>query len=186
MEVLSPERRKRVKVRHTILAAALAVVTLTGLSTIPASEGAPAPASVVKNSGPMAHPHFVAPHPRPKPRIAPRKKVTKKKVTYVGPRISGIQPSAYRGPYYDARFEAYRRCVVKRESEGQYYAVDPSGAAGAYQFMPPWTKTLQSWTGHHVPIQQMTRYEQDYAFWRAFDHGKGASAWAGGRWYCGF
>ena len=101
--------------------------------------------------------------------------------------IDGILPSAYVGPYYDARYEAYRRCVVKRESEGKYYVVERnSGAAGAYQFMPAWTHTIQQWTGHYVLIRKMTRYEQDYAFWRVFNHGKGARNWAGGRWYCGF
>ena len=120
----------------------------------------------------------VAPKVRPKPKPKPKKvKIVK---------IKGILPSAYRGPYYDARFEAYRRCVVKRESEGQYYAVDRSGAAGAYQFLPAWTHTIQKWNHHYVPIQKMSRYEQDYAFWRAFNHGKGAHHWAGGRWYCGF
>jgi len=56
----------------------------------------------------------------------------------------GILPSAYTGPYYDARYEAKRRCIVKRESEGRYGARNKSsGAAGAYQFMPAWTRTIQ-------------------------------------------
>ena len=126
--------------------------------------------------------HTVAPKVRPKPKPKVKPKPKKAQVVF----IKGVLPSAYRGKYYDARYEAYRRCVVKRESEGEYYVVDPSGAAGAYQFMPAWTHTLQVWNHHFVPIQKMTRYEQDYAFWRAFDHGKGASAWSGGRWYCGF
>lgn len=97
----------------------------------------------------------------------------------------GILPSAYTGPYYDARYESFRRCVVKRESEGRYGARNhSSGAAGAYQFMPSWTRTIQKWTGEHKPIYAMSRYAQDLAFWRAFNHGKGASNWAGGRWHC--
>lgn len=97
----------------------------------------------------------------------------------------GILPSAYTGPYYDARYESFRRCVVKRESEGRYGARNhDSGAAGAYQFMPSWTRTIQKWTGEHKPIYAMSRYAQDLAFWRAFNHGKGAHNWAGGRWHC--
>ena len=97
----------------------------------------------------------------------------------------GILPSAYTGPYYDARYESFRRCVVKRESEGRYGARNrSSGAAGAYQFMPAWTRTIQKWTGEHKPIYAMSRYAQDLAFWRAFNHGKGAHNWAGGRWHC--
>ena len=97
----------------------------------------------------------------------------------------GILPSAYTGPYYDARYEAKRRCIVKRESEGRYGARNKSsGAAGAYQFMPAWTRTIQKWTGEKKPIYAMSRYAQDLAFWKAFNHGKGARNWAGGRWHC--
>lgn len=100
-------------------------------------------------------------------------------------RISGIKASAYRGRYYDPRFETFRKCVIKRESEGNYWSVEHSShAGGAYQFMPSWTKTIQHWTGEYVPIWWMDRYAQDYAFWRALNHGKGIGNWAGGRWHC--
>lgn len=118
----------------------------------------------------------------------PAKKKHKTYVTTARVRANldrGILPSAYTGPYYDARYEAFRRCVVKRESEGRYGARNhSSGAAGAYQFMPSWTRTIQQWTGENKPIYAMSRYAQDLAFWRAFNHGKGASNWAGGRWHC--
>ena len=101
-------------------------------------------------------------------------------------RISGIKASAYHGKYYDSRFESFRKCVLKRESEANYWSVEHSSqAGGGYQFMPAWTRTIQHWTGEYVPIWWMDRYAQDYAFWRALDHGKGISNWAGGRWYCG-
>lgn len=128
-----------------------------------------------------------APKVRPKP-VAVKHTATKKKTSQrVRANLDrGILPSAYTGPYYDARFESFRRCVVKRESEGRYGARNHgSGAAGAYQFMPSWVRTIQKWTGEHKPIYAMSRYAQDLAFWRAFNHGKGAGNWAGGRWYCG-
>ena len=111
-----------------------------------------------------------------------------KRHTYVikAYRISGIKASAYKGKYYDARFESFRKCVVKRESMGNYWSVEHSShAGGAYQFMPSWTKTIQKITGFHTPIWWMDRYAQDYAFWKVLNHGKGIGNWAGGRWYCG-
>jgi hypothetical protein len=101
-------------------------------------------------------------------------------------KISGVLPSAYKGPGYDPRFENYRRCVVKRESNGHYWSMNKQGYSGAYQFGLRWTKTIQHWTKEYVPIRWMSRYAQDKAFWLAFNHGKGAGHWAGGRWYCGF
>ena len=99
--------------------------------------------------------------------------------------VAGILPSAYRGSYYDARYESFRRCVVKRESNGHYNARNSSSsAAGAYQFLRAWQPTIQHWTGEHVAIWQMSRYAQDMAFWRALDHGKGAHNWAGGGYSC--
>lgn len=45
--------------------------------------------------------------------------------------------------YYDARYEPFRKCVVKRESEGIPTVVNRSShAQGLYQFMPSWTRTL--------------------------------------------
>lgn len=138
---------------------------------------------------PVAKP--VKPVVKKKPAATVVKKKYKKKTTAVTTaRVRanldrGILPSAYTGPYYDARYEAKRRCIVKRESEGRYGARNrSSGAAGAYQFMPSWTRTIQKWTGEKKPIYAMSRYAQDLAFWKAFNHGKGARNWAGGRWHC--
>lgn len=127
-------------------------------------------------------------HPKATPKKPVVKHAVKKKTVhhYVSPHIVGILPSAYKGSWYDARFEQYRMCVVKRESMGHYDAINSQGYSGAYQFGLSWTRTIQKWTGEHVPIRYMSRYAQDLAFWRAFNHGKGAGNWAGGRWYCGF
>ena len=101
--------------------------------------------------------------------------------------VAGIRPSAYRGAWYDPRWESFRLCVINRESHGNYAARNPySSASGAYQFLANWTSTIQGWTGEHVPIWQMSRWAQDYAWFRAMDHGKGLSAWRGGNYYCGF
>jgi hypothetical protein len=103
--------------------------------------------------------------------------------TYAAPK--GILPSAYRGPYYDARYESFRLCVINRESHGNYAARNSSSSAsGAYQFLKAWTATIQGWTGEHVAIWQMSRYAQDLAFWRALDHGRGAHNWSGGGYHC--
>lgn len=166
--------------------------------TLPKASAAPAPtaaqadpappkvlaAAVLLSRHPKAYSAQVAPKAKPKPVVKPKPKTTTTR--HRANLDRGILPSAYKGPYYDARFESFRRCVVKRESEGRYGARNrSSGAAGAYQFMPSWLRTIQKWTGEYVPIYSMSRYAQDLAFWRAFNHGKGASNWAGGRWYCG-
>jgi len=183
-----------------LAAFAIAVLAIAALLAPGRSEALPAPEPGVSASpDPLPSkalvasvllsrtPHVVVPKAKPKPVVKPKPKKTTKVVrTHRANLDRGILPSAYKGPYYDARFESFRRCVVKRESEGRYGALNHgSGAAGAYQFMPSWTRTIQKWTGEYVPIYAMSRYAQDLAFWRAFNHGKGASNWAGGRWYCG-
>lgn len=147
----------------------------------PQKVAAPAPKPVQKKA---------APKPAAKPQKAAKKPSvrttqTSRAVTRTARVVAGILPSAYRGPYYDARWESFRRCVVKRESNGHYDARNPtSSASGAYQFLRAWTATIQKWTGEHVPIYQMSRYAQDLAFWRALNHGKGARNWAGGGYSC--
>lgn len=112
-----------------------------------------------------------------KPVVQPKKKpVSTKPKVYVS-NVRGIQASAYTGSWYDARFEGTRRCIVQRESRGNYSVMNSGGYSGAYQFGQAWTKTIQKWTGEYVPIRYMSRAAQDYAFWRAFNHGKGRSNW---------
>jgi hypothetical protein len=117
IEVLSPERRKRVKVRHTIIAAALAVVTLTAM--LPASEG----------SAPVADPTPIARDSEPVPNHP--KIVVKKK-----PRPAAV--SRDRRPVAPAWAVEFGRCVIGHESAnaGLYKAENPtSSASGAYQFV---------------------------------------------------
>lgn len=95
--------------------------------------------------------------------------------------------------YYDARYEPFRRCVVKRESEGIPWVVnhDGSNSAGLYQFMPFWqpylVKHLRLTQYRNVAIQHWTVRVQDASFWYVLDaphHGRGWVNWAGGRWDC--
>jgi hypothetical protein len=88
--------------------------------------------------------------------------------------------------YYDERYEKFRKCVVKRESEGIPTVVNRSShAQGLYQFLPTWTRTLA-----HVlhrpatPIHTWPASVQTAGFWFALNHGRGAHHWSGGRWDC--
>lgn len=101
----------------------------------------------------------------------------------------GVRSSAYIGKYYNPRYEKVRRCIVKRESEGHYRVVNrSSGAAGAYQFMRRTGAYVARKMGRSDlasrPANTWTRFEQDKAFWVLWNHGKGRSHWAGGRWSC--
>jgi hypothetical protein len=90
--------------------------------------------------------------------------------------------------YHDSRYETFRRCVVKRESEGIPWIVnhDGSNSAGLYQFMPFWRPILNKRLRLHTskPIQYWSVPVQNAAFWLVLDHGKGWSNWAGGRYDC--
>lgn len=95
-----------------------------------------------------------------------------------------VPANTYFGPGYNPKYEVTRQCIVKRESEGDYSAHNASGASGGYQFMPDWTRTIQHWTKEYVPIYRMSRQAQDKAWWLAWDNGRNAHHWAGGRWHC--
>lgn len=108
----------------------------------------------------------------------------------LGP-INGMKPSAWRGKYYYPKWELVRRCIVKRESEGEYYVVSHiSSSAGAYQFIKFWRPILARMMGKphlaNVPINHWSRVDQDHAFWIIWNNGKGKSNWgpAGARYDC--
>ncbi len=49
--------------------------------------------------------------------------------------MTGVRPSAYVGKYFSTRYEATRRCIVRKESGGNYRVASSSGRyRGAYQF----------------------------------------------------
>jgi len=90
--------------------------------------------------------------------------------------------------YQDNRYEKFRRCVVKRESEGIPTARNRhSGAAGLYQFMPFWqpilVRRLHIPQYRYKPINRFPAAIQTAGFWWAL-HAYGPSPWAGGRWDC--
>ena len=121
--------------------------------------------------------------------------------------LRGVEPSLYRGKYYRGAVETVRLCIVKRESEGHYDVVNPTGSyRGAYQVSfelargATWMmlKEHKSLMGEasakrvlaelrKKPINQWPRYWQDALFSTVanWDHtGSGLRHWAGGRWHC--
>jgi hypothetical protein len=94
----------------------------------------------------------------------------------------GILPSQYTGAYFDPRSEATRKCIVQKESGGDYGIVSANGRyMGAYQFMQQTANTTAQRMGRPdlvgVPVNQWTRAEQDQAFWTLWNHGAGRSNW---------
>lgn len=97
--------------------------------------------------------------------------------------LMGIQESLYQGQHYNPnRWETFRRCVIHRESRGNYRAANKSSSArGAYQFLDrSWRDSLvwmllpehrRQGLGAEVralrdkPIHEWNRYWQDAAFW---------------------
>jgi muramidase (phage lysozyme) len=110
-----------------------------------------------------------------------------------------VSRSTYTGKHYAPRWEAWRKCVVWRESRDNPKARNrTSSASGTYQFLDrAWRKSL-TWMllPEHknqrrdvialraIPINAWPRYWQDAAFWTVLDHGKGAKHWAAQRSAC--
>lgn len=101
--------------------------------------------------------------------------------------------SVYTGKWYVEHHEPIRRCIVHRESRGNYRAVNRrSSARGAYQFLDSqWRKSLvwmlipehkdkvkEVRKLRDKPIHHWSRYWQDAAFWVAWQRGKGRSHWS--------
>jgi hypothetical protein len=80
-------------------------------------------------------------------------------------------------------WENVRKCIVKRESGGNYSARNPySSAQGAYQFLDnlwrvPLSQKLNKPGLASVPIYKWTRSDQDRAFWLVWDDGAGKMHW---------
>jgi hypothetical protein len=121
--------------------------------------------------------------------------------------LKGYEPSLYRGKYYKASVEKRRKCIVIRESNGRYNAINPTRKyRGAYQVSPELARgvTWMMLKEHKAllgeeraksileklrksPMNTWPRYWQDAAFstihnWERT--GAGAAHWAGGRWHC--
>jgi hypothetical protein len=145
--------------------------------------------------------------------LRPTKAILQAKFTVFTTRSSatkdmrGVEPSLYKGRYYNRSVESVRLCVVRRESEGHYDVVNPSGSyRGAYQVSAQlargatWMllKEHESLMGEtnakrvlsqlrKTPINKWPRYWQDALFHTvaSWQHpGSGLRHWAGGRWHC--
>ena len=121
--------------------------------------------------------------------------------------MRGVEPSLYRGRYFKAKAEERRLCIVKRESEGEYDVINPTGSYfGAYQVSRPLARgvTFMMLPEHKklmgtakakkvlaqlrsTPMNTWPRYWQDAAFHTIINWEgtlSGAAHWAGGRWHC--
>ena len=95
---------------------------------------------------------------------------------------SGIENSAYTGSYYNPSFESTRKCIVRKESGGNYGIVSSNGSYhGAYQFSRSTGDTAAQKMGRPdlvgTPASRWSRYEQDQAFWITWNHGGGRGNW---------
>jgi len=103
--------------------------------------------------------------------------------------LSGVRASAYIGKYYSSRFEGTRRCIVRRESGGNYRISSPGGRyRGAYQFNSGLARATAYKMGRRdlagKSISSWSRFDQDKAFWVVWNHGRGAGHWGGTRHRC--
>ena len=122
--------------------------------------------------------------------------------------MRGIEASMYQGEFFDPTTEDVRKCIVKRESEGQYdvrggggnnyfgaYQMSDALADGATHMMLKEHKRILGEKEakdlmaelRTIPANRWPRYWQDAAFSTVYNWerpGSGASHWAGGRWHC--
>lgn len=109
--------------------------------------------------------------------------------------MRGIEPSLYKGKWFNPKHEGTRRCIIQRESRGNYRAANKSSSArGAYQFLDSqwrdglvWMMLDEEPKGsplrdeikalRDTPIHKWNRYFQDRAFWTAYRHGQGSHHW---------
>ena len=95
---------------------------------------------------------------------------------------TGVRPSAYIGTKYSPRHERTRRCIVRKESGGNYRIKSRSGYyRGAYQFNPNLARVTAKRMGHpklaNRSIHTWSRFHQDKAFWTVWNKGKGRGHW---------
>lgn len=96
--------------------------------------------------------------------------------------MRGVRDSAYVGKYYSKRYERTRKCIVRKESGGNYRIASRSGRyKGAYQFNANLARHTARKMGRsdlaRKPFNQWSRFHQDKAFWIVWNHGKGRGHW---------
>jgi hypothetical protein len=94
----------------------------------------------------------------------------------------GIAGSAYTGSYYNSAYENTRKCIVRKESGGNYGVVSSNGLwHGAYQFTRGTGDAAARQMGRGdlvgIPANQWSRADQDQAFWTIWNHGAGRHNW---------
>lgn len=102
--------------------------------------------------------------------------------TKVSRSMSGIRSSAYVGKYYSSRHEGTRKCIVRKESGGNYRIASRTGKyRGAYQFNANLARHTAKKMGHsdlaNKPFNQWSRFHQDKAFWTVWNNGRGRGHW---------
>jgi hypothetical protein len=102
--------------------------------------------------------------------------------TKVSRSMSGIRSSAYVGKYYSSRHEGTRKCIVRKESGGNYRIASRTGKyRGAYQFNANLARHTARKMGHselaNKPFNQWSRFHQDKAFWTVWNNGRGRGHW---------
>jgi hypothetical protein len=134
----------------------------------------------------LAAPASAAPVPAPTSASAsasaPAAAPTRERNPDVSRSMTGVRSSAYVGTYYDARYESTRKCIVRKESGGNYRIASRSGTyKGAYQFNSSLARSTARRMGRsdlvNKPFNQWSRFDQDKAFWVVWNHGKGRSNW---------
>lgn len=96
--------------------------------------------------------------------------------------MRGVRPSAYVGKHYSKRHERTRRCIVRKESGGNYRIRSRTGKyRGAYQFNAQLARATARKMGRpdlaRKPINTWSRFHQDKAFWTVWDKGRGRGHW---------
>lgn len=102
--------------------------------------------------------------------------------TKVSRSLSGVRSSAYVGKYFSARHESTRKCIVRKESGGNYRIKSRTGKyRGAYQFNSHLARATAKKMGRsdlaNKPINTWSRFDQDKAFWTVWNHGRGRGHW---------
>ena len=127
-----------------------------------------------------AQPQAAAPAPAPAP--APAQAAPSQPRTSAPTRDYGIAASTYTGAYYNAGYENTRKCIVRKESGGNYGIVSSNGLYhGAYQFSRSTGDATARMMGRGdlvgTPVSSWSRYDQDTAFWTLWNNGAGRGHW---------
>lgn len=112
--------------------------------------------------------------------------------------MRGVLPSLYRGKWYVKKAEWKRKCIVRRETHGNYRSVGGGGRfRGAYQMNRGLARGVTYQMEREVrkefgpdaaaavrklrktPVNQWNRYWQDRAFWTIWHKGSGKGHWVG-------